>query len=85
MEVAPWYERYADSTLGRPVCSRAMRTAFSTASAPALVKKILSRSPGVRSAISRAASERTSTAKPGATVHSLAACSWMAAVTFGCW
>ncbi|CAM5707845.1 hypothetical protein SHIRM173S_08335 [Streptomyces hirsutus] len=48
--VPPWYERYAESTLGRPVCSRAIRTACSTASAPPLVKKTLSRSPGVRSA-----------------------------------
>ena len=55
----------------RPVCSRAMRTACSTASAPPLVKKILSRSPGVRSAISRAASERASTAKAGANVRQL--------------
>ena len=62
-----------------------MRTAFSTASAPPLVKKILFRSPGVRSATSRAASERTSTAKPGAMVHIRAACSWIAATTLGCW
>ncbi len=69
----------------RPVCSRARRMAFSFASAPPLVKKILSRSPGVRSAISRAASLRDSTAKPGAMVQSLAACSWIAATTLGCW
>ena len=36
----------ADSTLWRPVCSRAMRTAFSLASAPPLVKKTLLRSGG---------------------------------------
>ena len=67
------------------MCSRAIRTACSTASAPPLVKKILSRSPGVRSAISRAASDRASTAKAGAKVVILAACSWIAATIFGCW
>lgn len=39
----------------------------------------------MRSAISRAASLRDSTAKPGAMVQSLAACSWIAATTLGCW
>ncbi len=37
------------------------------------------------SAISRAASERASTAKAGANVDRVAACSWIAATTFGCW
>jgi hypothetical protein len=40
---------------------------------------------GVRSAISRAASERASTANAGANVVIRAACSWIAATTFGCW
>ncbi|CAM5657463.1 hypothetical protein SMICM304S_05134 [Streptomyces microflavus] len=62
-----------------------MRMAFSTASAPPLVKKILSRSPGVRSAMRRAASERASMANAGAKVASLPACSWIAAITVGCW
>ena len=59
--------------------------AFSVASAPPLVKKTMSRSPGASSAISRAASLRASLAKIGATVHSLSACSWIAATSFGCW
>ncbi|SHT92748.1 Uncharacterised protein [Mycobacteroides abscessus subsp. abscessus] len=66
------------------MCSRAIRTACSFASAPPLVKKILSRSPGVRSAMRRAASDRASLAYCGATVQSLAAWRWIAATTFGC-
>ncbi len=67
------------------MCSRAIRTAFSFASAPALVKKTWLRSPGAISAISRAASLRASLANDGATVHIFAAYSWMAATSFGCW
>jgi hypothetical protein len=59
--------------------------AFSVASAPPLVKKTWLRSPGASSAMSRAASERTSTAKVGASVVIRAACSWMAATSRGCW
>ena len=49
----------------RPVCSRAMRMAFSLASAPPLVKNTMSRSPGARSASSRASSPRLSLAMDG--------------------
>ena len=59
--------------------------AFSVASAPPLVKKTLSRSPGAAPAMSRAASERDSSAKLGAMVHWRAAASWIAATSFGCW
>jgi len=45
--VPPWYERYLDMILCRPVTTRAMRMAFSLASAPPLVKKNVSMSPGV--------------------------------------
>ena len=62
-----------------------MRMAFSVASAPPLVKNTMSRSPGASSAISRAASLRASLAWIGATVHSLSACSLMAATSLGCW
>jgi hypothetical protein len=67
---------------------RAMRTAFSMASAPPLVKKTcVNRSPfswpGARSTMSRAASDRAALACCGATVASSAACSWMAATTLG--
>ena len=47
-----------------------MRTAFSVASAPPLVKNTMSRSPGASSAMSRAASLRASLAWNGAIVHS---------------
>ena len=68
----------------RPVWIRAMRTAFSIASAPPLVKKTwVNRSPGARSTMSRAASERAALACCGATVASSAACSWIAATTLG--
>ena len=70
VSVPPWYERYRVNTLRLPVCRRAMRTACSLASAPPLVKNTRFSSPGVRSAISRAASERASFACCGATVHS---------------
>lgn len=39
----------------------------------------------MRSAISRAASERASIANAGANVVIVAACAWIAATTFGCW
>jgi hypothetical protein len=55
------------------------------ASAPPLVKKIRLRSPGASSQMSRAASERASLAKDGWIVVILAAYSWMAAISFGCW
>ena len=60
------------STLCRPVCSRAIRIAFSLASAPPLVKNTWFRSPGASSAISRAASLRASLANAGGIVHSCA-------------
>jgi hypothetical protein len=62
-----------------------MRTAFSIASAPPLVKKTFSIPSGDTSAISRAASDRTSLACCGAIVDSFAACSRMASTTLGCW
>jgi hypothetical protein len=62
-----------------------MRTACSLASAPPLVKKTWSRSPGVCDAISRAASERAPLAYAGATVQRLSACSLIAATMRGCW
>ena len=55
----PWYERYVESTLILPVCSRAIRVACSTASVPALVKKTLVKPSGAISMIKRAASLRT--------------------------
>jgi len=67
------------------VCRRAIRIAFSFASAPPLVKKTVLRSPGAISAMSRAASLRASLAKAGEIVQSFAACSWIAATSLGCW
>ena len=69
-----------------------MRTAFSVASAPPLVKNTIASalaSSGsapvlATSTISRAASLRASLAWNGATVHSRPACSWIAATSFGC-
>ena len=69
----------------RPVWTLAIRIAFSVASAPPLVKKTLFSGPGASSAMSRAASPRLSLAKAGDTVHSVAACSWIAATSRGCW
>ncbi len=66
------------------MCTRAIRTAFSIASAPPLVKKTRFRPSGACEVISSAASARTSLAKAGAIVHSFPACSWIAATTFGC-
>ena len=61
-----------------------MRIAFSTASAPPLVKNTRFRSPGATSAINRAASLVAAFAWYGATVHSVCACAWIAATSFGC-
>ncbi len=85
LAVAPWYERYVESTFCRPVCRRAMRIAFSLASAPPFVKNTRLRSPGARPAMSRAASLRASLANAGWIMQSLSACSLIAATTFGCW
>ena len=62
-----------------------MRIAFSLASAPPLVKKTLFMPSGARSTMRFAASPRASLACWGATVASLAACAWIAAITLGCW
>ena len=74
-----------ESTLSRPVCRRAIRIAFSIASAPPLVKKTLLKPSGARSTMRWAASPRERVAVEGATVASRPACSMMAAVTAGCW
>ncbi len=71
--------------LSRPVVSRAIRMAFSLASAPPLVKKTLLKPSGARAVISRAASARVRLAWAGATVASVCACSMIAATTLGCW
>ena len=73
------------STLSRPVCSRAIRIAFSFASAPPLVKNTFSIPAGASAASRLAASLLASLAYCGAMVVSFAACAAMAAVTFGCW
>ncbi len=67
------------------MCSRAIRIAFSFASAPPLVKNTFSIPAGARPASRLAASPRTALACCGAMVVSLAAWAAMAAVTFGCW
>jgi hypothetical protein len=59
--------------------------AFSFASAPEFVKKDMQRSPGVTSASSRPSRDRDSDAIGGPIVHSLSACSLIAATIFGCW
>ena len=66
-----------------------MRTAFSVASAPPLVKNTMlswlsSIFSAATSQISRAASLRASLAWNGATVHSRSACSLIAATSLGC-
>ena len=71
-------------TLSRPVTRRAIRMAFSFASAPPFVKNTLSKPSGARAVINRAASARVAFAWAGATVVSRCACSTMAATTFGC-
>ena len=58
--------------------------AFSFASAPEFVKNDIERSPGVTSASRRPSCERDSLAIGGPIVHSLSACSLMAAMIFGC-
>ena len=83
--VLPWYERYADTTLSRPVCRRAIRIAFSLASAPPLVKNTLVNPSGAWLSTRSAARPRVRFAVAGATVVSVAACSWIAATTRGCW
>ena len=67
------------------MCSRAIRIAFSFASAPPLVKNTFSMPSGASAASRAAASPRASFACCGAIVVSLAACAAIAAVTFGCW
>ncbi len=71
--------------LCRPVYQRARRMAFSFASAPPFVKNVIDRSPGVTSETRRASVERGSVAMGGPIVHSLSACSLIAATSFGCW
>ena len=67
------------------MCRRAIRIAFSIASAPPLVKNTLFRLAGASSAIIRAASLRAAFACCGAIVARIPACSWIAAMTLGCW
>ena len=81
----PWYERYRLITLSRPVTSRAMRIAFSLASAPPLVKNTFSNPSGARSVMSRAAFARVSFANGGAAVASVSSCSRMPSSSLGCW
>ncbi len=57
--------------------------AFSTASAPPLVKKNVSMSPGVISASLAPSRARGSVAMNGLAYARVAACSWMAFTTFG--
>ncbi len=59
--------------------------AFSLASAPPFVKNTAESPSGATSVMRRAASLRASLAKDGWIVVRRAACSWMAATTFGCW
>ena len=67
----------------RPVYQRAALMAFSLASAPPLVKKKQSMSPGVMAASFAPSRARTSVAMNGLAYGSLAACSWMACTTRG--
>ena len=64
---------------------RAMRIAFSTASAPPLVKNTLFMFSATKPVMSWAASPRAAFACCGAMVESVAAWSWIALMTFGCW
>ena len=66
-DVAPWYERYRATIFWRPVTARAMRIAFSLASAPPRVKKDLAMSPGSRRARVSPRRARTSVAMNGET------------------
>jgi hypothetical protein len=59
--------------------------AFSIASAPPLVKNTLLNPSGARAAIRCAATPRVRLAVAGPIVASVAACSWIAATTAGCW
>jgi hypothetical protein len=59
--------------------------AFSLASAPPFVKKVMARSPGVTSASRRASVERGSVAIGGPIVQRRSACSLIAATSRGCW
>jgi hypothetical protein len=58
--------------------------AFSLASAPPLVKKILVKGAPAFDRMPWAASPRVKFACAGATLGRIAACSWIAATTFGC-
>ncbi|MND00721.1 hypothetical protein D3C83_194360 [compost metagenome] len=60
---------------------RAMRIAFSFASAPPLVKKKVSMSPGVISASFAASRARTSVAINGFAYDNVSACFWIARTT----
>jgi hypothetical protein len=62
-----------------------MRMAFSLASAPPLVKNTMSRSPGARSAMRRAASLRAVVGVERRDGAQQVGCSWMAATSLGCW
>ena len=62
-----------------------MRMAFSIASAPPFVKNTFEKPSGACDRMSSAARALVSLAWAGAIVTSCAACSWMAAMTFGCW
>ncbi|MNP70920.1 hypothetical protein D3C76_1672240 [compost metagenome] len=62
-----------------------MRIAFSLASAPPLVKKTFLKPAGACSMMRLAASPRIKLAVAGAMVANDAACSWMVAITAGCW
>lgn len=71
--------------LSRPVTNRAIRIAFSLASAPALVKKTFSKPAGACSRILPAASARCLLEVDGATIVITSACLRIAATTRGCW
>ena len=71
--------------MSRPVCSLAIRIAFSFASAPPLVKNTLLKPSGASEVSRSAACPRASLACCGAIVASRPACSAIAAITFGCW
>ena len=68
----------------RPVVRRAIRMAFSFASAPPLVKNTFAKGSPATSRMRSAASPLVRLACAGATVGSTAACCWIAATTFGC-
>ena len=73
--VAPWYERYRARIFCRPVAWRAILIAFSFASAPPLVKKKTSMSPGASSASLAPSRARGSCAMNGLAYASCSACS----------